>query len=236
MKRRNTGNAKALRIALPKGHLFAETRTLFSNAGIDIPFETRDYRPKTNVPWLEIFIIKPRNIPGLVARGLVDAGVVGQDLVIDEKARVDDLLDLKLMPVHIVAASGAGTPHNRAHNGIRPLRIASEYTTIARAYARRRGIKHTLMKTYGSTECFVPDFADVIIDHVQTGETLRKNDLQVIEVLMRSTAHLIGAPHLDAGRRMQLARLLERLESAITKMDLSYPEFLSQDQVANNRW
>ena len=219
-----------LRVALPKGRLFDSTIELLSKADINIVVEGRKYKPESDCAGLELFIIKPRNIPKMVEEGLLDAGFVGNDLVEDEEAQVDALLDSGLMPVHLIVAGRQEPPQGKA------VRVATEYTNIARAYFAKRGVPFEILKTYGSTECFVPEFADVIVDHAQTGASLRENGLRVLDIVMSSSTKLIANRSLDRRRREELEALARRLEEAAGRIDRSYPGFLSAQELRENRF
>ena len=224
-----------LRIALPKGRLFESTVELFTKAGITIEVKGREYKPRSSESGIELFIIKPRNIPKMVEQGLIHAGIVGNDLVEDEGAKVDTVLDLGLMPVHIVVAGKKGMDEN-GFARTEKLRVATEYAGIASEYFSKRGITFEILKTYGSTECFVPDFADVIVDHAQTGSSLRENDLRVLDVVMSSSTKIIAHKNLDTPHAKILQNIVASIDAASKSIDRSYHGFLSAQDLRENKF
>jgi len=118
-----------MRMALPKGRLWDSVIELLEKSGIKLNYQYRDYKPSSNIKELELFVIKPRNIPKLVEQGLVDIGIVGKDLVEDEKVDVDQVLDLQTMPVFIVLAGKNKIKKSK-------LIVATEYREIAERYFR----------------------------------------------------------------------------------------------------
>ena len=137
-------------------------------------------------------LIKPRAVPDLFAIGCLDAGFTGLDVMVESGLPLDQYIkfDLGLNPVHLMVA----TPESK--KGIlesppnRPLIVGTEYPTIAENWMINRGLSHVCIQTGGSTEAYIPDPCDVIIDVVETGETLRANGLVVVEEVLFSTTHL----------------------------------------------
>jgi ATP phosphoribosyltransferase len=223
----NQNNNKKIKIALSKGRLFESTLELFEKSGIILDVKHRNYKPTSNLKNVEFFVIKPRNVPKMVEQNMFDVGIVGIDLVHDEQANVSKILDLKTMPVFIVVA-GKKEANQTNHS---QLTIASEYTNIAKEYFKKQNQPIDVIKTYGSTECFVPDFANLIVDHTQSGETLKKNKLMVFEIVLRSTTHLIANMGLTNEQKKTLNDLKEKLKLGLEKMDFTYPNFLSQEEI-----
>lgn len=232
-----------LKVALPKGRLWDSTMELLEKSGIKLGWEFRNYQPSSNLGNVKFYIVKPRNIPKMVEKGMVDIGIVGHDLVVDEKADVNDLLDLKTMPIYLVLA--AKNNCDLLENGklTDNLMVATEYSNISHKYLDKIFRLFRIIKTYGSTECFVPDFADIIIDHTQTGETLKKNGLKVLDVIMTSTTRLIGNKSLSSGvdeegngKKEVADQFVGMLAKGLEKIDLNYPNFLTEEQVRNNQF
>jgi ATP phosphoribosyltransferase len=220
-----------LKIALPKGRLMESTKELLEKSGIQLEGTERNYRPDSNQPEIDFYIIKPRNIPKMVEEGLFDAGIVGLDLVEDEGASLKSMADLKLMPVYLIVASA-----DDSALGKEKITVASEYTGITEKYFAAKGKQFKILKTYGSTECFVPEFADVIVDHTQTGTSLKQNGLQVKDLILRSTTNLFATSKLSEEKLLVLERLKEKLLEGLEKMDLSYPNFLTEEQIRTNKF
>lgn len=217
---------KPLKIALPKGNLFKSTISLLKASGIDLYVFEKNHKPQSNYENLQFFIIKPRDIPAMVEKGMVDVGFVGLDLVKDENADVKLHLDLKTMPVFLVFAT----------NDIKRLEknnvtIASEYLNIAKDFFSVKNKNFSYIKTSGATECFVGDFADAIVEHIQSGASLKANNLKIVDIIMKSTTHLIGNKRLGDEKREILNSLIDKLNNGIEKIDTSYPEFLTEEEI-----
>lgn len=177
------------RLGVPKGRLFDAVAGAMAAAGFPLEVAPRNYHPRC--PGLRPFILKPRSIPQMVALGLLDAGFCGRDLVeesgYDDRLRV--ALDLGLQRVRLVAASADPALLERPPR--RPLVIATEFPLVADRWATARQLAHICIHTWGSTEAWAPEYADLVVDVVETGETLAANGLTLIEELFTSTTVLV---------------------------------------------
>ncbi len=202
--------AKRINLALPDGHQQTPTLQLLERVGLSFGGYTEkalNRRPSTSLDWLSIKVIRPQDMPLQVANGNFDLAITGRDWLLEHLARfpsspVKELLDLNFGIVKIVAAVSQDMPVNdindlrlRVQNGkLTPLRVASEYTNIADKYLRHNHINpYRIIPTWGATEAFLPEDADLLIDNTQTGNTLVQHNLKVLEVLFESTACLIGS-------------------------------------------
>src|SRR2546427_3810659 len=150
----------------PRSTLFPYT-TLFRSA--------RGYRPDVSLPDTEAKILKPQNIVEMLALGSRDLGFAGADWVAELQANVVELLDTGLDPVEVVAA----VPGALLENGRLPERhlvVASEYERLAQRWITERGLSAEFVRSYGATEVFPPEDADLIVDNTATGATLEAND------------------------------------------------------------
>jgi ATP phosphoribosyltransferase len=160
---------------------------LLADAGIHVRPSARGYRPEVSLPDTEAKLLKPQNVVEMLAAGSRDVGFAGADWVAELEFAVVELLDTELDPVQIVAAAPAALPARR-------IVVASEYERLARAWIARRGITADFVRSYGATEVFPPEDADVIVDNSATGGTLEANGLTVLDVLMRSSTRLYASP------------------------------------------
>ena len=146
----------------------------------------------------------------MLAAGSRDAGFAGADWVAELEADVIELLDTQLDPVQIVAAAPGELPDRR-------IVVASEYERLARAWIAERRLAADFVRSYGATEVFPPEDADVIIDNTATGSTLEANGLRVVEVLMQSSTRLYANPRAldDAPRRRRVEDLVLLLRSVL---------------------
>ncbi|MCK4327626.1 MAG: ATP phosphoribosyltransferase [Candidatus Diapherotrites archaeon] len=191
-----------IKVVLPKGRLFKEVVKLLGEAGYTLKGTERSYRPAINDPEIEVKIMKARNIPKLVELGSHDLGITGYDWVVENKADVAELLDLGYGRVRLVAA----VPKNgcKSIQGLKGKKVvaASEYRSITEQYLEENGIEYEFIQSFGATEVFPPEDADIIIENIETGETLKQNNLAVIGTLMESSARLIANKEsLEDGRK-----------------------------------
>lgn len=179
------------RLGLPKGRMENSVLTLLSDAGIRVRPSARGYRPDVSLPGAEAKLLKPQNIVEMLALGSRDVGFAGADWVAElgVENEVIELLDTGLDPVQLVAAAPAAL----LEGGKLPARrlvVASEYERLTRCWINKSGLTAEFVRSYGATEVFPPEDADVIVDNTATGATLEANGLTVVDTLMRSSTRL----------------------------------------------
>jgi ATP phosphoribosyltransferase len=181
---------RKLKVVVPKGRIYGNVVKLIADAGITLQTNDRVYRPCVSDSELEVKIMKPQNIPKLVELGSHDVGFTGYDWVIETGADVVEVMDLKLDPVKIIVAA----PRTLLSENLfkRQIVVASEYEKIAREFLQKEGYNSVFLRTYGATEVFPPDDADMIIDNTTTGTTLREHDLCVISTILESSTRFIA--------------------------------------------
>ena len=187
-----------LRILIPKGRIFENVSRLFGEAGFPIGLADRTYRPMLSVDWLDAKIMKPQNVGELLELGSHDAGFTGIDWIRESGAEVEEILDLGFDKVKIVAAIPAGTDENALKQ--RKIVAATEYMNLAEAWLRSGAWQYRLLRTYGATEVFPPDDADMIIDNTSSGQTLRDNGLKIIATLLESSTRFVASKAAMADR------------------------------------
>ena len=179
-----------LHLALPKGRIEDGVVRLLSDAGLEMRVGGRSYRPRLS--GFEVKLLKPQNIVEMLAAGTRDIGFAGADWVAEKNADLVELLDTDLDPVRLVAAAPASLLEEGSLPN-RPLVVASEYERLARRWITRSGINAGFVHSYGATEVFPPEDADVIVDNTATGETLASNGLEEIDELMTSSTRLYAS-------------------------------------------
>jgi ATP phosphoribosyltransferase len=188
----NLTEQDVIHLAVPKGRIEAGVFSLLSDAGIRLRSGPRGYRPLTSVEGFEVKLLKPQNIVEMLAAGSRDIGFAGADWVEEQSAELIELLDTRLDPVRVVAAA----PESVLVDGRLPnkhLVVASELERITSGWISERGLDATLVRSYGATEVFPPEDADVIVDISATGETLAANGLIVVAELMQSSTRLYAS-------------------------------------------
>ena len=164
---------------------------LLSQAGVDVLLGERSYRPSLSLPGFDAKLLKARNVVEMLHAGSRDVGFAGADWVAELDADLVELLDTGLDPVRVAAAAPASLldadgalPTNRR------LVVASEYARLTEEWIADQPFDAAYARSYGATEVFPPEDADLIVDNVATGATLRENGLVVVATLMRSTTRL----------------------------------------------
>ena len=221
-----------VRLALPDGHAQKHTVQLLNKAGIqvdDYPSKTGNRRPTTNLEGVVIKVIRPQDMPLQVANDSFDLAITGIDWLNDHldafpSSPVQALVDFKVSRVKIVAAVAGDVPADNIYDyrqfcqkNASSVRIASEYINIADKYARdnRLGM-YRVLPTWGATEAFIPEDADILIENAETGSTIARHNLKIIDILFESTAHLIGAKNREysAVKQTRIANIINLLSKA----------------------
>lgn len=213
-----TATRGAVRIGLPKGRMQDGVLALLGDAGIDVRVGERNYRPVLSWPGFEAKLLKPQNVVRMLDTGSRDLGFAGADWVAELEADLVELLDTGLDPVRVVAAAPRALADGRSlRRGCR-LVVATEYVRTAERWARGQPFEAVLVRSYGATEVFPPEDADLIVDNTATGATLRGNGLVVTDTLMRSSTRLYGSPAAldDPARRGPIEDLVLLLESVLS--------------------
>ncbi|NOZ94132.1 MAG: ATP phosphoribosyltransferase, partial [Acidobacteria bacterium] len=207
---------RRLRLALPKGRMNRGVVDLLADAGIRLTETVRSYRPAVDLPGLEVKLLKPQNIVEMLHAGSRDVGFAGADWVAELDGELVELLDTGLDPVRVVAAAPAGL----LEDGRLPageLVVASEYERLTREWIAAQGLAARFVRSYGATEVFPPEDADLIVDNTATGATLAANGLVIVGELMRSSTRLYAHPAAlgDPGRRTAVDELVLLLRSVL---------------------
>jgi ATP phosphoribosyltransferase len=224
-----------IHLAVPKGRMEAGVFNLLAAGGIELHVGQRGYRPVLSEPGFEVKLLKPQNIVEMLAAGSRDVGFAGADWVAEKQADLVELLDTGLDPVRIVAAS----PENLLEDGELPrshLVVASEYERLAGRWIEKRGLDATLVRSYGATEVFPPEDADVIIDNTATGETLAANGLVIVDQLLASSTRLYASQSAIAepakkvlidGLALSLRSVIEARKRAMLELNASLDDLES---------
>jgi ATP phosphoribosyltransferase len=204
-----------LRLGLPKGRMESGVLARLADAGIRVTPTVRNYRPLISLPDTEAKVLKPQNIVEMLHLGSRDVGFAGADWVAELNAGVEEILDTGLDPVRLVAAAPPTTEVTGERD--RPFVVASEYDRLTHRWIAERGMRAEFVLSYGATEVFPPEDADVIVDITQTGATLRANGLVILDELMRSSTRLYASPQAlaDPAKRQRIEDLRLVLASVL---------------------
>jgi ATP phosphoribosyltransferase len=185
-----------LTLALSKGRIFNDTLPLLEAAGIQVlddPETSRKLILPTTNPALRVIIVRASDVPTYVQYGAADFGVAGKDVLLEHGgAGLYQPVDLQIAACRMSVAVAQGLDYaNAVRQGAR-LRVATKYVTVARNHFANKGVHIDLIKLYGSMELApLVGLADVIVDLVSTGNTLRANNLIEVEQIMAISARLI---------------------------------------------
>jgi ATP phosphoribosyltransferase len=197
-----------LRILIPKGRIFNSVAGLFADAGFPIVLPDRTYRPMFAASWLDAKIMKPQNVGELLELGSHDAGFTGLDWIRETGAQVEELMDMGFDKVRIVAAAPIALDEQALR--AKTIAVATEYVNLADAWLKQAGYSYRLIRTYGATEVFPPDDADMIIDNTSSGRTMRDNGLAIIATLLESSTRFVAsrAALADTAKRRRIEELV----------------------------
>jgi ATP phosphoribosyltransferase len=193
-------------LALPDGHQQRHTVAFLDRAGLKVEgynVGKTTSRPRIDLNGVIIKVIRPQDMPLHVANRNFDLAITGRDWLRDHLYRfpsspVDEVLDLGFGKVRIVAVVSkdlhvSSTDDLRVMRRESALRVASEYVNIADRYAQDNHLApYKLIPTWGASEAFLPEDADVLIENTETGSTIARHNLKVIDTLFESSACLIG--------------------------------------------
>ncbi len=198
-----------LKIALPKGRLFGETLDLFLKKGIIQEGFEEGRRLSIRVGDYEFLLVKPSDVPVYVENGVADLGVAGRDVLMEKKPDLYVLFDLGVGFCRIVVA---GKEENREkYLTSSYLRVATKYPRITQEFFSEKGIKCKVIPLSGSVELApLIGLSDFIVDLVQTGKTLRENNLVVIEEITTSTAMLVCNRASYRNKKVEVMGVLEK--------------------------
>jgi ATP phosphoribosyltransferase len=166
--------------------------------------------------------LRPQEIPQYVEQGLFDLGITGRDWVTETDAEVVSLGELRYSkatanPVRVVLAVPKDAPWRSVRDLPEGVRISTEFPTLTRRFLEDAGVKAMVVPSYGATEAKVPDIVDAIVDLTETGSSLKKNGLRVLDTLLTSYTELVAnrAAYDDADKRAAMEDLALLLRGAI---------------------
>lgn len=181
-----------IKIALAKGRIVPQAVELFESIGIDcraIKGDTRKLIVRDPASMVEFVLVKPKDVPKYVERGAVDMGVVGRDTLLEQKPDLYEVLDLKIGKCRMVVA-GPREPGSLLNSTVKV--VATKYPVTARKYFRDKGEVIQVVKLDGSVELApLVGLAHVIVDLVETGRTLKENDLMILDEICPVSARLV---------------------------------------------
>ncbi len=213
-----------LSLVLPKGSLERATLDLFDAADLTVRRSSdRDYHASIDDPRIDrVRFLRPQEIPSYLERGLFDLGITGRDWIEETEAEVVSLGELQYskatsQPVRVVLAVPDSVSWRSAADLPEGVRISTEFPSLTRRFLDAHGVKAMVIPSYGATEAKVPDIVDAIVDLTETGSSLRKNGLRILETLLTSYTELIasGPAFADSQKRAAMEDIAMLLRGAI---------------------
>jgi len=176
--------------------------------------ETRKLVVENPEAGVRYFLVKPSDVAIYVEHGAADIGIVGKDILTESGADVYELLDTGMGKCRMCVAG----PRNFVDDESRALRVATKFVNIARAHYESIGRDIDIIKLNGSIELApILGLSDVIVDIVETGTTLKENNLTVLEEFMPISARFIANKASYKFKYAQLTELLNKMKEALAK-------------------
>lgn len=204
-----------LTIALTKGRILKETLPLFAAAGIE-PLEdvytSRKLIFPSTVANVQFIVLRGSDVPTYVQRGVADIGVSGKDMLLENGAvNLYEVLDLNISKCRLMTAGVKGSNISGSR-----IRVASKFVNIAKRYCADNGLQAEVIKLYGAMELApIMGLADLIVDIVDTGNTLKANGLEALDLIAHISSRLV-VNKSSYKRKQQLIRpLVDQLASAV---------------------
>jgi len=202
-------------IALTKGRILKETLPLLAAAGIE-PIEdiskSRKLIFETNQPDIRLLVIRGSDVPTYVQHGAADMGVSGKEMLLEAGgADLYESLDLNISKCRLMTAGlvGKELPQGR-------VRIATKFTNVAKRYCAEKGIQADIIKLYGAMELApLMDLADMIVDIVDTGNTLKANGMEPQDLIADISSRLVVNRAAMKRKHQRISQIIEQLRAAV---------------------
>ncbi len=204
-----------LTLALTKGRILADTLPLLEQAGIEPLDDIRTSRKlvfPTNREDLRLLLLRGTDVPTYVGHGAADMGIVGKDVLLEQgDAGLYEPLDLEIARCRLMTAAEVGWEYPAGR-----IRVATKFTNVARRYFAEQGRQVDLIKLYGAMELApMMGLADVIVDIVDTGNTLRANGLEPRETIADISSRLVVNKASMRSKHAAVQQLLDAFTSAV---------------------
>lgn len=210
-----------LKIGLPKGSLQETTLKLFKNAGYNIKLRERSYVPVIDDNEIEGLLIRAQEMARYVQDGILDLGITGWDWVLEQDAKVVDLIRLRYGKVGFRGVKWVVAVPNdspiRQVSDLMGKKVATELVGFTKRYLKKQGIDAVVEFSWGATEVKPPLLADAIVEVTETGASLVANNLRIVETILESETVLIANKDSwkDPWKRRKMENLTILLEGAL---------------------
>jgi len=208
--------SESLTIAVPKGSLYEDAARSLRAAGIDLPEDPGRKLFVIASDGTRILLLRPTDVPAYVEFGAADCGIVGADVLWETERHVCELADLDFGACRLVVAARRT---DRYHEGAQLptfLRVATKFERSAETFFAERDVPVQIVKLHGSVELApLVGLADLIVDLVATGNTLREHDLVVVNEIASSTARFVVNPVRYRAKYAAITALLGKLDARV---------------------
>ena len=183
-------------LGLPKGSLEESTKNLFAKAGWKITTSTRSYKPSIDDPELDGRFVRAQEVSRYVEHGFFDCGLTGYDWIQENESDVIEVCDLVYSRASVqksrwVLCVPESSPIMRAED-LAGKRVATELVNTVKRYFAKKNVPVVIEFSWGATEVKVPDLVDAIVDITETGNSLRANNLRIVDTLLTTNTKLIA--------------------------------------------
>ncbi|MDB4847612.1 ATP phosphoribosyltransferase [Candidatus Pseudothioglobus singularis] len=201
-----------LTIALSKGRILDQTLPLLEKAGISIAkseLESRKLILDTNLNDIKVIVIRASDVPVFVQHGAADIGIAGKDVLLEHGANgIFELLDLGISKCRLMVASKKGQDLNKS-----TLKVATKYVKSAKEYFYKQGKQVEVIKLYGAMELApIVGLSDCIVDLVDTGNTLKANNLVPLELIQQISSRLIVNSAAFNTKHKEINQWIQKIE------------------------
>jgi ATP phosphoribosyltransferase len=214
-------DSNVLKLGIPAGSLQQSTAELFERAGYNIRFSSRSYYPTIDDEEIECLLIRAQEMARYVEQGVLDAGITGRDWIVETQADVVEVCELVFSkvsrrPVRWVLCVPNDSPVQTVED-LAGKRIATEAVGLTKGYLAKHGVEARVEFSWGATEVKPPKLADAIVEVTETGNSLRANDLRIVDEIMQSTTRFIANQdaYQDPWKRQKLDNISLMLLSCL---------------------
>jgi ATP phosphoribosyltransferase len=185
-----------LKLGIPAGSLQEATRELFERAGYRITISSRSYYPSIDDEEIDCLTVRAQEMARYVEQGVLDAGITGHDWVVETGANVEEICELVYSKVSRRPTCWVLCVPNdseiQSASDLQGKRIATEVVNMTNSYLKKHGVSADVEFSWGATEVKPPRLADAIVEVTETGNSLRANNLRIVDELLQSTPRLIA--------------------------------------------
>ena len=204
-----------INVALPKGRLGEKVYAMFEKAGYPCPSIKENNRKlifENEEVGVRYFWVKPSDVSIYVERGAADIGVAGKDILLEYEPEIYELLDLNIGKCRMAVAAKS----DFFDDNLKTLKVATKFANIAKQHYASKGRDIDIIKLNGSIEIApILALSDVIVDIVETGTTLKENDLEVFEIIAPISARLIANKSSFKFKTRKIEEIVERMKREI---------------------